>query len=297
VLPSRARQRKIQVGPPSGCTSRYGLSCYISACSSSVQISVPLDSPHVSPGATIPLFPGGSVFISSRLSAGLTNAFLEENVKVLSSQVHPLDQNGAPYSFAASSSPLLYSAARALNMPARSQETFESAFRLPKTNSHSSVLHTSKPETLDGTPPVDMQYTGQILVSGYSVAFVLPKVFLPSRRHKEGSHSDIEDDPPPLQTPPSRRRPSIGERNQAQFMAAIDMWIPFVTKPTRSPYLVCPSAIVGGMTLADSSRSSSLYLPLDACITKSSFGFFLLPTRPRQWLHYPPLRTMATRGI
>ena len=31
------------------------------------QISVPLDSPHVSPGATIPLFPGGSVSVLSRL--------------------------------------------------------------------------------------------------------------------------------------------------------------------------------------------------------------------------------------
>jgi hypothetical protein len=35
------------------------------------------------------------------------------------------------------------------------------------------------------------------------------------------------------------RRPSIGERNITQFMAAIDMWVPYVSRPPRFPYLVC----------------------------------------------------------
>jgi hypothetical protein len=35
------------------------------------------------------------------------------------------------------------------------------------------------------------------------------------------------------------RRPSIGDRNTAQFMAAIDMWVPYVSRPPRFPYLVC----------------------------------------------------------
>jgi len=30
-------------------------------------------------------------------------------------------------------------------------------------------------------------------------------------------------------------------------MAAIDMWIPFITKPTRSPYLVSLSTTVSGV--------------------------------------------------
>ncbi len=67
----------------------------------------------------------------SRLNISLNNAFhfayrmlTEENIKVLKSQVHPLDHNSAPYNFSSTVSPLLHSAARALNLPARSPHTF-----------------------------------------------------------------------------------------------------------------------------------------------------------------------------
>lgn len=157
----------------------------------------------------------------------------EENIKVLSSQVHPLDQNSVPYNFSANVSPLLYNAARALGLPARSAETFESAFHLPEATSSS--VRSSKFDPSD-IAPVDIQYTGQILVSGYSIAFVLPKVFYPSNRR--GKYESDNEDEGSSSTPISRRRPSIGERPQAHFMAAIDMWIPLLGKPPRSPYLV-----------------------------------------------------------
>jgi hypothetical protein len=36
----------------------------------------------------------------------------------------------------------------------------------------------------------------------------------------------------------AKGRLSISERNQAQFMAAIDMWVPLLSMPPRLPFLV-----------------------------------------------------------
>lgn len=153
--------------------------------------------------------------------------------------MHPLDQNSVPYNFSTTVSPLLHNAARALNLPARSQDTFASVFGLEKsngTNGHASVNRAFKSESGENVPPVDAHYTGLIIVSGYSISFVLPKVFL-TRRNNGGASSDTED--VTSRTHASRRRASIGEKNQAQFMAAIDMWVPFISRPPRFPYLVC----------------------------------------------------------
>ncbi|KAJ3771598.1 hypothetical protein FB446DRAFT_803418, partial [Lentinula raphanica] len=70
-----------------------------------LKMSLTLDS--VSPGQTVQLFP-------------------EENVKILSSQVHPLDSNSVSYNFDSAVSPLLNRAARALKLPERSKQTFQS---------------------------------------------------------------------------------------------------------------------------------------------------------------------------
>ncbi|KAJ3510224.1 hypothetical protein NLJ89_g4806 [Agrocybe chaxingu] len=179
-----------------------------------LKIVVPLD--YVTPGSTIPLFP-------------------EENVKILTSQVHPLDNNSVPYNFSSTISPMLHAAARALNLPARSSETFNSAFDLEKSNGRASSSRISKSDNPEHVLPIDAQYTGHILVSGYNISFVLPKVFL--SRRKGGGLSETEEEAF-TRTPGNRRRPSVGERNQAQFMAAIDLWIPLLSKPPRSPYLL-----------------------------------------------------------
>ncbi|KAF8965198.1 hypothetical protein BDZ97DRAFT_1904098 [Flammula alnicola] len=180
-----------------------------------LKICLPLDS--VTPGSTVPLFP-------------------EENVKIHSSQVHPLDHNSVPYNFSSTVSPLLHNAARALNLPGRSHENFASVFNLAQSNGNAASSRSLKSESGENIPPIDVQYTGHIIVSGYSISFVLPKVFL-SRRRNGGALSDNEEDGI-SRTPASRRRASVGERNQAQFMAAIDMWVPFISKPPRSPYLL-----------------------------------------------------------
>jgi hypothetical protein len=155
-------------------------------------------------------------------------------VKILDSIVHPLDSNSAPYNFNSVATPLLHSAARALNLPARSQQTFQAAFGLsppPSTTSSTSSRVGGSSASPDSIVPVDLAYTGQILVSGYYISFVLPKVFPPRYPDDDGN----------TRTKYGSRRLSVGDRDRihAQFVAAIDLWVPYLSRPPRSPYLVC----------------------------------------------------------
>ncbi|KAG5636413.1 hypothetical protein H0H81_008153 [Sphagnurus paluster] len=177
---------------------------------------------YLKPGSTIPLFP-------------------EENVKILTSQVHPLDSHSVPYNFSSTLSPLLHNAARALNLPARSTETFNSAFSLTSPTSTSSVANSRISKSNGGSSlggsenitPIDTQYTGHILVSGYNISYVVPKVFPTRPKGISETESEVYS-----RSSYKSRRLSIGERGGPQFMAAIDMWIPFVSRPPRSPYLL-----------------------------------------------------------
>lgn len=167
--------------------------------------------------------------------SSLTN-HVEENVKVLKSQVHPLDHNSVPYDFSSTLSPFLRSAARALNLP-QSGQASDSVLKMAKTRSKSS----------DRVPSVDIHYTGQILVSGYNIAFVVPKEIPPRHESQEESYLKTpkdararsrSEDEVDARTP-VKHLISIGERKHAQFMAAVDMWVPFLSKPPRLPFLVC----------------------------------------------------------
>ena len=146
-----------------------------------------------------------------------------------------MDSNSVSYNFSSIISPPFHDAARALNLPARSSKTFYAAFHLSNSSSNASSKHSSEHDTdEEGSLPIDDKYTGHILVSGYSISYVLPKVF-PSH----GSDTDIEGLP---KAPSKTRRPSLGERSSAHFMAAIDLWVPYISRPPRSPFLVrgCP---------------------------------------------------------
>ncbi|KAH8099576.1 hypothetical protein BXZ70DRAFT_973965, partial [Cristinia sonorae] len=138
--------------------------------------------------------------------------FPEENVKILDANVHPLDSSSAPYNFSSATSTLLHRGARALNLPARSRVLYTSLFGSVSSSSSSS----SNP------PPIEERYVGHILVSGYNVSYVLPKEFPP--RGEE------------MQSRSSGRRMSTAA--SMQFMAAINMWIPFLSKPPHCPYLL-----------------------------------------------------------
>ncbi|KII88137.1 hypothetical protein PLICRDRAFT_91911 [Plicaturopsis crispa FD-325 SS-3] len=175
-----------------------------------LKLSLPMDS--VSPGSTIQLFP-------------------EENVKILTSQVHPIDSNSVPYNFSSTTCPLLHNAARALNLPARSPHSYMTVFGIPASSSVRSSSSRSQSSPTNGilVPPLDDRYTGHILVSGYNVSYVLPKEFPP-----------VDDTNSVTRTPSmyKGRRSSIGDRNSMQFMAAIDLWVPYVCRPPRAPYLL-----------------------------------------------------------
>ena len=191
-------------------------------------------------------------------------------MKILTSQVHPIDHNSVPYNFSSTVSPLLHNAARALNLPARSSDTFASVFSISAPPTSTSVSSNSSKSYTGGEniPPIDHQYTGHVLVSGYNISYVLPKVF-PSRRRIADALTDNERDDY-MGSSFHGRRPSIGERNTAQFMAAIDMWVPYVSRPPRFPYLVCVVLSFMPRLNLYVNHSSQFQRP-DACTITSSF--------------------------
>ena len=152
---------------------------------------------------------------------------------MLSSEVHPIDNNSVPYNFSSSTSPLLNNTARALNLPPRSSKSYLSVFGLP-TSSASVTSHSSRASSSTSTShatsiaPLDDKYTGHILVSGYNISYVLPKEFPP----RFGDQSAMRV------STLNMRRGSIGERNNMHFMAGMDLWVPYVSRPPRAPYLV-----------------------------------------------------------
>ncbi|KAI6005783.1 hypothetical protein EDD15DRAFT_2154204 [Pisolithus albus] len=182
-----------------------------------LKLSIPMDS--VSPGSTIPLF------------AGATN--LEENLKLLSAQVHPLDANSVPYNFSSSASPILNSASRALNLPVRSSKSYLSLFGVSiSTASVHSSRSSSSTSTGAASPPLDDRYTGHIIVSGYNISYILPKDF-PPRFVGDDSALRVS-----TFSAAKMRRGSVSERNNMHFMAAIDLFVPFASRPPRAPFLI-----------------------------------------------------------
>ncbi|KDQ33369.1 hypothetical protein PLEOSDRAFT_1073634 [Pleurotus ostreatus PC15] len=173
-----------------------------------LRIALPVES--VTPGMTIPLFP-------------------EDNVRITLSQVHPLDQQSVPYAFSTTYHPLLHKAAKLLNLPAPSSVPYQSVFGSLRSDAPSMSRPTaSSLGNSDDAAPLDVNYTGHVLVSGYQVCYILPKEFPPLQEH--GGHSS--------RTPYKNRRSSLGEKHVLQFMAAIEMYIPYTSMPPRNPYLL-----------------------------------------------------------
>jgi hypothetical protein len=159
----------------------------------------------------------------------------EENVKILESEVHPLDSSSVPYNFSSTVSPLLHNAARALNLPARSPQSYLTLFDHRSTASSRFVASPSTSSDTD-VPPLEEKYTGHILVSGYQVSFVLPSELPPLS--KLGSRLDNAGDYTPLPTKLRGRRASMSEKNVLLYMASISMMVPYLTRPQRAPWLV-----------------------------------------------------------
>ncbi|PIL24265.1 hypothetical protein GSI_14018 [Ganoderma sinense ZZ0214-1] len=152
-------------------------------------------------GAAIKMYLKISLPLDSITPGATIPLFPEENLKILESIVHPLDANSSPYNFP-SKETKLPKAARALNLPARLSQTYASP--------------TASTSSSEEVPKLEEKYTGQISVSAYYVSYILPKEF------------------PRRETDPRSKRPS----SIAQFMAAIDMWVPFISQPPHAPYLL-----------------------------------------------------------
>ncbi|EIN07094.1 hypothetical protein PUNSTDRAFT_144651 [Punctularia strigosozonata HHB-11173 SS5] len=238
-----------------------------------LKISLPAE--NLTPESAIPLFP-------------------EENLKILNSQVHPLDSNSAPYDFTSSTSPLLHNAARALGLPRRTQESYLSLFghqsssRIPHLMSPA-MSRASSSSSASGvnSAPLDDRYTGIVTVIGYYVTYVLPKEFPP--RYLNGYEAEYSG----RSTPSSRPRASVGERNIVQFMAAIDMAVPLTTRPPRAPYML---SVPTPRCLSNHIRLR-LFLPEPSRSTASSFASLSSAeeSEPASWdLHVEPHVTRST---
>lgn len=75
----------------------------------------------------------------------------------------------------------------------------------------------SSPQSAGGNP-YDKRYSGEILVSGYQVSYVLPKEF-PPRIYASDNFSKRS-------------------ANDMHFMAVIQLWVPYLSTPPHSPYHV-----------------------------------------------------------
>ncbi|KAI6028572.1 hypothetical protein F5J12DRAFT_763443 [Pisolithus orientalis] len=178
----------------------------------------------------IPLCPSLWTSVSSGSTIPL---FAEENLKLLSAQVHPLDANSTPYNFSSSAFPMLNNAARALNLPARSSKSYLSLFGVSvSTTSVHSSRSSSSTSTSTSSPPLDDRYTGHIIVSGYNISYILPKDF-PPRFVGDDSALRVS-----TFSAVKMRRGSVSERSNMHFMAAIDLFVPFTSRPPQAPFLI-----------------------------------------------------------
>jgi hypothetical protein len=83
----------------------------------------------------------------------------------------------------------------------------------------------------DPSSVLDDRYTGTILVNDYNVCFVTPREIPVIPRDQ----SSI------LRTPSTsshRRRASVVDRRTLNFMAAIEMWVPYTCCPPNAPYVL-----------------------------------------------------------
>ncbi|THH19460.1 hypothetical protein EW146_g1695 [Bondarzewia mesenterica] len=215
-----------------------------------LKLTLPADS--ITPGSAIPLFK-------------------EENVKILDHELHPLDSNSVPYQFSSAASPLLHNAARALNLPARSSTSYLTLFGQPPASSSRLSSTTHKDPDI---PRLDKTYTGQILVSGYQVSFVLPKE-LPPRYKLNGI--DSEGDELRRTTPTRSRRGSIGEKNVIMFMAGISMMVPYLSIPPRAPWLV--SSCLPIQYIVFLTHSVKLSIPTPRCL-QNNLKLRIFPANP-----------------
>lgn len=126
-----------------------------------------------------------------------------------------------PYSFDESIYPLLNKAARALGLPTRSEQSYLTLF----------MSNMSIPSNTDPSAALDDRYTGTILVNDYNVCFVTPREIPVIPRDQSSILRTTS-------TSSHKRRASVVDRRTLNFMAAIEMWVPYTCTPPNAPYVL-----------------------------------------------------------
>ncbi|GJJ12371.1 hypothetical protein Clacol_006612 [Clathrus columnatus] len=163
---------------------------------------------NIQPGTILPLFP-------------------ENNARILSSDVHPLDDRFIPYHFSLDDHPSLQKAINSLRLAPMSPKTY------------SSLFNTSDPDTSRrhrGFDPV--RCSAQLLVSAYTVSLALPKEFPPSRQSPMNNDEEESSLRNSQYSRSVRRQSSAFNRSYLNFVVAIELSIPFLTVPPRGPFLI-----------------------------------------------------------
>jgi hypothetical protein len=152
-------------------------------------------------------------------------------VRIVTSKVQPLDSTSTPYAFSSSAVPLLHKAARALNLPARSNKSYYTFLGIPPlTQATPTPLDPSSSRRAAAAAPLPLSVTGEINVSNFHICFILPKI-LPTR----GAVLADNDEHP---TSRHHRRASFGDGKTILFMAGVEIFVPFISSPPKAPYQV-----------------------------------------------------------
>ena len=154
-------------------------------------------------------------------------------MRIVDSKVHPLDSKSAPYAFSTTASPLLHSTARALNLPSRSNKSYYTFLGVPPSvESPGASGDPGSSRRAAAVAPLPLNLTGAITVSNFHICFILPRV-LPTRG---AVLADTDFDP----LSRSYTRSAFGDNTgkQISFMAGVDVFVPYASRPPKSPYLV-----------------------------------------------------------
>ncbi|KZV96201.1 hypothetical protein EXIGLDRAFT_733769 [Exidia glandulosa HHB12029] len=163
----------------------------------------------------------------------------EGSIRILGYAVHPLDSAGVPYAGGPNANILLKRASRALRLPPESTKSYLDALvTSPGTHFSARSSYRHPPPTSASPPPaLEVIHTGSIQVSNYSICFVLPKMW-PQVRAESESDDFLSRASTPSSASRSRRSSVGGSGKSFRFMAGIEVWVPYLSMPPKSPYLL-----------------------------------------------------------
>ncbi|KAF8582306.1 hypothetical protein K439DRAFT_161858 [Ramaria rubella] len=198
-------------------------------------------------GASLKMYLKLSVAVDNALPGASIPLFREDNIRIIQSKVHPLDERSVPYHFSSTEQPLLQKAAVALQLGPKSSRPFHTLFphtspSLDPTQAGSSRRNRDSTATTLAAHN-DERYIGRILISGYNVTLILPKEYPPrSQPPGGGAGSDGEDgfvkDTPSRSTRSARHSSPLFNKNFLLMMVGMEIFLPYAITPPKGPFLI-----------------------------------------------------------